>query len=85
MKQGVILFAVQFILNFVGTVNMRATAQGDYLWTIITDLMIAFLGFTAIKKIAEKGDGVQKLIGFIIGAVTGSVLGIYISKKILCE
>jgi hypothetical protein len=83
MKQGLILFFVQSLLNFVGTINLIATAQMNYLWTIVTDIAIALLGFTAIKKIAEKGDGIPKLIGFTTGAVTGSVLGIYVSKIIL--
>jgi hypothetical protein len=83
MKHGVILFFTQCLLNFVGTVNLIATAQMNYLWTIVTDISIALLGFTAIKQIAEKGDGVQKLIGFTLGAVGGSVVGIYVSKLIL--
>lgn len=83
MRRGVILFIVQFILNFVGTFNMRATAQGNYVWTIITDIIIAILGYTAIKEIAQKGNGIPKLIGFTAGAITGSLLGIYLSKMIL--
>jgi hypothetical protein len=83
MRHGVILFFVQCLLNFVGTVNLIATAQFNYLWTILSDIMIAILGFTAIKQIAEKGDGVPKIIGFTLGAVLGSVLGIFVSKMIL--
>jgi|WetSurMetagenome_2_1015567.scaffolds.fasta_scaffold90332_1 hypothetical protein len=83
MKQGIILFVVQFILNLVGTVNLISTAQCNYLWTATTDIMIALLGFTAIKKIAEKGNGVQKIVGFTIGAVSGSMMGIWLSKVIL--
>ena len=83
MKHGVILFFVQCLLNFVATVNIIATAQCNYLWTILSDIMIAILGFTAVKKIAEKGNGVPKIIGFTLGAVLGSVLGIYVSKMIL--
>lgn len=83
MKHGIILFFVQSLLNFVGTVNIIATAQMNYTWTIASDIAIALLGFTAIKQIAERGDGIQKLIGFTAGAVTGSVLGIYVSKIIL--
>jgi ABC-type enterobactin transport system permease subunit len=44
---------------------------------------MAVLGFSAIKQIAEKGDGTPKIIGFTLGAVTGSVFGIFVSKMIL--
>lgn len=85
MRHGVILFFVQSLLNFVGTVNIIATSQCNYFWTIVSDIMIAVLGFTAIKQIAEKGDGIQKFIGFTVGAVTGSVFGIFVSKVILTK
>lgn len=83
MKQGLILFVVQFFLNLIATVNMRATAQGNYLWTGITDFVTAVLGFATIYLIIEGGNWVEKLIGFTVGAVAGSLIGIYLSKKIL--
>ena len=83
MKHGAILFGVQCLLNFVGTVNLIATSQFNYAWTITTDIIIAILGYLQIKKIAEKGDGLWKLTGFTLGAVAGSILGIFVSTKIL--
>lgn len=83
MKQGLILFLLQFVLNFIGTVNIRTTVDGNYLWTAITDLITALLGFGSLFMIIEAGNWIEKGAGFTVGAVGGSLLGIYVSKKFL--
>lgn len=77
------MFFVQLILNFVGTFNMRSTVMADYFWTGVTDVIIALLYFFIIVQIVDNGNRKAKIIGFILGALTGSLGGIYISKLIL--
>lgn len=83
MRHGVILFLAQTLLNLIGTINIISTASYNIPWTVITDIITAIVGYTAIKEIVQKGDGIWKMTGFTLGAVTGSVIGIYVSKAIL--
>lgn len=83
MRRGVILFFIQIVLTFVAAFNMRAIAQGNYLWTIISEFVAGLMIFLSIKEIADKANPVQKCVGFVLGSIIGSVLGIYLSKIIL--
>jgi uncharacterized protein YebE (UPF0316 family) len=83
MKEGIILFLIEVTCAFLATVNMRSIAQGNYFWTAVSDILIALLAFTTITKIVEKSNRTAKLIGFVLGAVVGSLGGIFLSKIVL--
>lgn len=81
--EALVLFIVEFLNYCVICINMRGIAEGNYGLTIITDFTIASLNFFVIKRIADGTDTIHQWLGFSIGAATGSVAGIYISKLIL--
>jgi hypothetical protein len=83
LKKGLILFFVQVVLTFIAAFNMRSIAQANYLWTGITEVLIAVLGFFALTEIASKTNRTAKYIGFITGSLVGSLSGILVSKLIL--
>ena len=77
--QAIALFVVQVILFSVLCVNFRAIASAHYHTAAISDFIIASLQFFVIKKIADSDDSVKHWIGYTLGSVVGSYLGIYIS------
>ena len=83
IPKGILLFFVQVVLTFLAAFNMRSIAQANYIWTGITEVIIAFLGFFAISEIASNIDRKSKCVGFICGSLVGSLLGVYVSKVIL--
>jgi hypothetical protein len=74
-------FAIQFAQYLIITVNMRAVAAGKYRWTAITDFAIAGLGFILIQRVAE-AHSVAAWAGYAIGGVSGSQVGIWLSKRL---
>lgn len=62
-------------------VNYRMVAQGRILETVVSDGVLALLGFTVVKAIAgaeSRGDR----IGYAIGGMLGSALGIVLTKAL---
>lgn len=61
--------------------NYRAVAKGDYVLSAISDFLIASMSFFVIKRIAkDEGDNFWLWLGYSLGGVAGSLLGIWISK-----
>lgn len=83
MRKVILLFSIQVVLYCVITFNYRAIAKGDYLWTILSDLVIATLTFLSFNEIAKGTDRIEKCIGFTAGSVCGSIVGIFLSKIVL--
>lgn len=81
-RQAVALFIVQTILFSVLCVNFRAIASAHYHTAAASDFVIASLQFFVIKKIADSDDSVKHWVGYTLGSVVGSYLGIYISTLI---
>lgn len=83
MIRGISLFFIQAIIAFIATFSVRAIAQGNYEWTIYSELIIGAMVYLSIKEIVNKANPVAKFIGYICGGVIGSIFGIFISKIIL--
>jgi positive regulator of sigma E activity len=84
IKEGLILFVAQMVSFAVISINYRAIAQANYLWSILTDIIVATLSFFVIRRIAKSNcSSAAQWIGFTIGSATGTALGIFISKIIL--
>jgi hypothetical protein len=65
------------------TINYRAVAQASYLWSALTDILVAGLSYFVIRRIAKSKDSVCQWFGFTIGSAIGTIIGIYISLLIL--
>ena len=83
IQDSFMLFFAQMLSFAVITINYRAVAQASYLWSILTDLIVAGLSYFVVRKIIKSKDSVRQWIGFTIGSATGTAIGIFISKFIL--
>jgi uncharacterized membrane protein YesL len=81
-KEAGILFLIQIVLYGILCINFRAVAQAQYHVAAISDFTIASLNFFVIKKIANSTDTAHQWVGYVLGSVAGSYLGIYISTLI---
>lgn len=86
-KDFLILFLTQVLMYTILCINYRAVAKGDYLQSAVSDFMIASASFFVIKRIAKEekeGDNAfWPWLGYALGGVVGSILGIWISKILL--
>jgi len=79
MKPAISLFLMNFIVYLVLVFNYRAVAQGRYAESIISDMIIAFLGFTIVKKISTATTKIEHA-AMVISGGAASFLGIYITR-----
>ena len=74
------LFFALMALNYgLIAINMRMVARGSYLGTAWSDAVIAVLGFTLIRQIAET-DALVAQFGYVSGGVCGSMLGLWLTR-----
>jgi hypothetical protein len=83
IKDAFILFFAQMLSFAIITINYRAVAQASYLWSILTDLIVAGLSYFVVRKISKSKDSVCQWFGFTIGSAMGTAIGIWLSKFIL--
>jgi len=83
IKDSFILFFAQMLSFAIITINYRAVAQASYLWSILTDLIVAGLSYFVIRRIVKSKNTITQWFGFTIGSATGTAIGIFLSKLIL--
>jgi len=49
----------------------------------VSDFTIASLNFFVIRKIAKSEDSLHQWLGYVMGSVSGSYLGIWLSIKLV--
>jgi hypothetical protein len=79
IKEAAILFLIQIASYSLLCVNYRAIAQTQYHLAALTDFTLASMSFFIIRKIARSEDAFHQWLGYVMGSVAGSYLGIYIS------
>ena len=79
LKEASLLFAIQIVSYSILCINFRAVATAEYHKAAITDFMLASLSFFVIRKIARSEDSLHQWLGYVLGSVAGSYLGIYAS------
>ena len=79
IKEALLLFFIQIASYSFLCVNYRAVAQTQYHLAAITDFTLANMNFFIIRKIARSEDSIHQWLGYVLGSVAGSYLGIYIS------
>ncbi len=77
------MFFIQVVSYTLLCINFRAVAQAHYVQSAASDFVIATLSFFVIKKIANSDDTVHQWLGYALGGVVGSILGIYTSTLML--
>ena len=83
LKEFLVMFFIQIVSYTLLCINFRAVAQANYIQSASSDFVIATLSFFVIKKIAKSDDTVHQWLGYALGGVVGSILGIYISTILL--
>lgn len=83
IRDSLILFLAQMISFAVISINYRAVAQASYLWSVVTDIVIASLSYFVVRKIAKSKESVCQWAGFAIGSAVGTIIGIWASIHIL--
>jgi hypothetical protein len=78
-KEAAILAVVQLLLYGLLCLNYRAVAQTQYNLAALSDFTIASMNFFVIRKIAKSDEAFHQWLGYVIGSVAGSYLGIWIS------
>ena len=78
-----ILFFAQMLSFAVITINYRAISQASYIWSALTDVVVAGLSYFVVRRIAKSKDSICQWLGFTLGSAIGTAIGIFISKFIL--
>lgn len=83
LKEGFLLFIAQILSFTFISINYRALAQANYLYAMLSDVLIALLSFFIIKRVALSKSTTSHWLGYTLGSVFGTFIGIFISKLIL--
>jgi hypothetical protein len=83
IKEFLIMFGIQILNYSLLCINYRAVAHANYIQSAVSDFVIASLSFFVIKKIANGEDTTHQWLGYALGGVVGSIIGIYLSTVML--
>lgn len=79
MKRALLIGAMECLTFFLATVNIRACSKGQLRLTLVTDALIAALGFLLIKFVAEAQSAFE-MAAYVTGAVSGSLVGMRLTR-----
>jgi len=82
VKSFLTLLGCQFVSYSLVTVNFRAVAQANILTALLTDLVFASLNYFVITKIAKDESKLPGFLGFVIGSLLGTYVGILVSVRL---
>jgi hypothetical protein len=80
VRTFLLFFGLMFLNYGLNCINFRMVARGSYLGTAWSDALIAVLGFTLIRWVAET-DALLAQLGYVCGGVCGSMLGLYLTPE----
>jgi hypothetical protein len=75
-------FGMQFLAYGLVAWNFRVLAKGLIGQTVLSDLLIAAMGYTIIKQVSEAKDWISRM-GYILGGAAGSASSILVTKWFL--
>lgn len=85
-SSGQFLFfaTAEFISFFIIVANNRAVAQGNYLWTAVTDTFFNLQAFVVMKMAIEDPNGRTWAagLGATLGGTLGSLASIWVTKHV---
>lgn len=71
LRHACAIGVLQFGAYFIVTLNMRAVASLDYFMTAITDVFLAAIAFSSIKRVASATTHLERgcyILGGLLGA-----------------
>jgi hypothetical protein len=78
------LFVIQFSAYFILTLNYRAIATINYVGTLVTDLIVAALAFSSIKRVAAATTSEDR-VGYVLGGTAGALVALWLSTFIFSQ
>jgi len=76
------LGALNALSYFMLTWDLRTVSQANYFYAAVSNMVIALLGFTVLKRIQES-EGWWPRLAYAAGGTAGTLIGIYTSKVVL--
>lgn len=73
------LAGLMFVSYGLIAVSFRMLALGSYWGLGISDGLVAWWGFTTVKRI-QKAETVWEQVGYTIGGIAGSLVGLWVTK-----
>lgn len=73
---------MMFVQYAVLTFNTRTIAAGNYFGLFVTDLFVACLGFTILKKV-EEAKTTTDMLCYALGGSIGAQIALFLSLKVL--
>ena len=83
IKEAGTLFLIQVVLYGLLCINYRSVAEAHYNLAAVSDFTIASLNFFVIRKIVKSDEALHQWVGYVLGSVAGSYLGIWLSIKLV--
>lgn len=81
MSEFLLMFGSQLCAYLLITLNYRAVAHASYVGTAASDLIFVAFNFGFIQRIA-KANSTSAWVGYTLGGVVGSLLGIFVSTRL---
>lgn len=78
MKDAVLFFFIQIVYYGLLTYNYRAIAGQHLAKALVSDGLIASFGFFTIQRIAHTEKSKPAWVGFVLGSLVGTAIGIYL-------
>lgn len=83
-KEFWLLFGVQAFQYCIICISYISLAKGSYFWTFSSDIVCGLNGYFIIKKIANsEAKNTLGIIGYTLGGATGSMMAIWIAKRLV--
>lgn len=79
MRSAFVLALLEAASFLIVTINLRALAKGRVWLTVSTDALISGIGFFVVKQVAGATTYLE-MVGYVIGACSGSAAGMYITR-----
>jgi hypothetical protein len=79
-REFFIYFLIQLCSYAILTVNFRAVAQGKLIPSLASDAINASFAFFVIRRIAKSEDSTVGWLGYVLGSLVGTTLGLYVSR-----
>jgi hypothetical protein len=71
-----------FVQYAILTWNTSAIAKGSFFWLFVTDLFVATLSFTILKKVEQASTKFQ-MICYALGGAIGAQLALLFSSRFI--
>lgn len=75
------IFLIQMAVYGLSCLNTRAIASGNIPRVAMTAFLMSGLSLAALLEIVRQDSGMACLVAYVLGSVSGDVLGLLISKR----